>query len=117
MPIHNFRKLDIWLESMVLTKEVYKIISSLPTEEKYGISSQISRCAISIPSNIAEGSGRNTNQDFNRFLSISLGSSYELETQLLLIQDLYGLDCANCIDKCQQIQRMINGFKSKIVLN
>ena len=69
---HNFRELKIWKDSMSLTKNVYLLTSQLPLEEKFGLKSQLNRCAISIPSNIAEGSGRTSNKEFNHFLNISL---------------------------------------------
>ncbi len=81
----------------------------MPVEEKYGLTSQIKRCAISIPSNIAEGAGRNTNADFARFLDISNGSSNELETQLLLAQRLNFLDASDVTsisNELDQIQKM-----------
>lgn len=71
-------------KSILLAKQIYEITAEFPNDERYGLTSQIRRCATSIPSNIAEGSGRNTDTDFARFLSIALGSSYELETQLIL---------------------------------
>lgn len=73
---------------MSLTAEVYKLMVGMPAEEKYALTSQIKRCAISIPSNIAEGAGRNSNSDFAHFLDISNGSTNELETQLLLAERL-----------------------------
>ena len=86
--MHNFKELHVWQRAIELVKEVYKITSNFPSEEKFGITSQIRRCAVSIPSNIAEGAGRKTNKDFSNFLSISLGSQYELETQLIISSDL-----------------------------
>ncbi len=86
--MHHFKELQIWQRAMKLVKKVYDITASFPSEEKYGIVSQIRRCAVSIPSNIAEGAGRRTEKDFARFLSISLGSQFELETQLILTKDL-----------------------------
>jgi four helix bundle protein len=85
---HNFRKLTIWSDAITVVKNVYKLTATFPPEEKFGLMSQSRRCAISIPSNIAEGSGRNSDKDFRRFLSISLSSSYELETQLIVANEL-----------------------------
>ena len=84
----NFKKLQIWQQGMELVKEVYKLSKSLPSSEKYGLTNQITRAAVSIPSNIAEGSSRNSEKDYRRFLQIALGSSFEIETQLLIMQDL-----------------------------
>lgn len=89
---HNFRELKIWKDSMNLTKNVYALTPQLPDEEKFGLKSQLNRCTVSIPSNIAEGSGRTSNKEFNHFLNISLSSSYELETQLILLNNLFNID-------------------------
>ena len=94
---------------MALAASVYELMEAMPVEEKYGLTSQIKRCAISIPSNIAEGAGRNTNADFARFLDISNGSSNELETQLLLAQRLNFLDASDVTsisNELDQIQKM-----------
>lgn len=84
MKIHNFKELLVWQKAMDLTVFVYKLTGEFPKEEKYGLISQIQRCAISIPSNIAEGSGRVSKKEFRHFLSISMGSLFELETQMIL---------------------------------
>lgn len=80
--MHNFRKLDIWIDGIDLADSVYNITDSFPRQEMYGLSSQMQRAAVSTPSNIAEGSGKDSDADFARFLAISLASLYELETQL-----------------------------------
>jgi four helix bundle protein len=108
---HNFRELKIWKDSMSLTKNVYLLTSQLPLEEKFGLKSQLNRCAISIPSNIAEGSGRTSNKEFNHFLNISLSSSYELETQLILVNDIFEIELNEILTELQNLQRMIGGFK------
>lgn len=117
MAIHNFRKIEVWKDSMELTKSVYKIISEIPNEERFGLKSQISRCSVSIPSNIAEGSGRSTDKDFAHFLSMSLGSSYELETQLILLQDIFQIDCEKIILDCHKVQKMLFRFKNNLIKN
>ncbi len=86
--MHNFRKLDIWIESRVLVKKIYLMTSSYPKHELYGIISQIQRAGISIPTNIAEGSAKSSEKDFARFLEISLGSALEQETLMILSMDL-----------------------------
>ena len=83
---HNFKKLMIWNNAMSLSDSVFKITKSFPKSEDYGLTSQINRCVVSVPSNIAEGSSRSSNKDFSRFLEISLGSLYELQTQLILAE-------------------------------
>ncbi|KAB1232275.1 four helix bundle protein [Chryseobacterium viscerum] len=80
---HNFKKLKIWQMGMELSRLILDLTDTFPTYEKYGLKSQMDRCVISIPSNIAEGSSR-TNKSFSHFLDISLGSSFELQTQILL---------------------------------
>ena len=114
MSKHNFRKLEIWIQSMSIVKEVYQIIATFPVDERFGLKSQMSRCAVSVPSNIAEGSSRSSIKEFSHFLDIALGSSFELETQLIIAQDLFQIDNELIIEQCQNLQRMIIGFKQKI---
>ena len=82
--MRNFKQLKIWQKGFDIAVESFKLTSGFPKQETYGISSQITKAAVSIPSNIAEGSSRSSEKDYNRFLEISLGSSFELETQLLI---------------------------------
>jgi len=114
MSKHNFRKLEIWIQSMNIVKEVYEIIATFPMDERFGLKSQMSRCAVSVPSNIAEGSSRSSIKEFSHFLDVALGSSFELETQLIITQDLFQINNELVIEKCQNLQRMIIGFKQKI---
>ena len=86
--MHNFKELNYWKEAKDFSVLVYKVTSKFPSSEIYGISSQIKRAVVSIPSNIAEGAGRNTSKDFSRFIAIALGSSFELETQLIIANEL-----------------------------
>ncbi len=88
MTIHNFRELIAWQKAMQLTKNVYLLLKDFPSSEQYGLISQIQRAVVSIPSNIAEGAGRATQKELVHFLSFSLGSAYELETELLLAGEL-----------------------------
>ncbi|MNU75531.1 hypothetical protein D3C71_650640 [compost metagenome] len=99
---------------MVLVKEIYSITSQLPAEEKFGFISQLNRCAVSIPSNIAEGSGRTSNKEFIHFLNIAISSSYELETQLILVEDLLQLDPRKQIDNLHELQLKIGAFKRSL---
>jgi len=80
---HNFKKLKVWQMSMEIAKMIFELTSNFPSIEKYGLISQMNRCSVSMPSNIAEGSSR-TNKSFSHFLDIALGSSFELQTQLLI---------------------------------
>ncbi len=90
--MRNFKELEIWKEARILTKEIYLLTHSLNQDEKYGLTSQIKRSVISIPANIAEGCAKDSQKDFLRYLQISLGSSFELESHLLLCIDLELLD-------------------------
>lgn len=108
---HNFRELIIWKESMSLVKKIYILTSQLPSDERFGLVSQINRSCISIPSNIAEGSGRTTEKEFSRFLEIAISSSYELETQLILISELYEINIEDVVMDLKSIQFKIGAFK------
>jgi four helix bundle protein len=111
---NNFKDLLVWQRSYVLAKEVYKLTRELPAAENYGLISQIQRCAISIPSNIAEGQQRSGPKEFKQFLSIAKGSAGELETQLMLAGDIYDLEVAKLLKDIDEIQRMIQALRSKI---
>ena len=119
--MRNFRNLKIWKDSFTTVKKVYHLAELLPLEEKYGLQSQISRAAISIPSNIAEGCSRNSQIDFKRFLEIALGSSYELETQLIIIDELLLIskktEIAELVNDINKIQKMINNLITKLKAN
>lgn len=106
---NSYRDLFVWQKSMELTKQVYMITKDFPKDEIYGLTSQIRRCAVSIPSNIAEGRGRNSDKEFIRFLQISLGSLYELQTQLdLALSFNYITNIENILDLSSEIEKMLN---------
>ena len=86
--MNNFEKLKIWQKAMDVAVEVYEVSLLLPNDEKFNLIHQIKKCAVSIPSNIAEGSGRNHNKEFIQFLGIANGSTFELITQLILAKRL-----------------------------
>ena len=116
--MHNYLELKIWQRSRELVKLIYQLTGSFPDSQKYGLISQMQRAAISIPSNIAEGAGRNTSKDFARFLDIANGSAFELETQLFLSNDLGYADTnqvENIISELKEIQKMI--FKFRVSLD
>lgn len=116
----NFKTLKIWQNGINLVTEIYQKTNSFPKEEIYGLTGQIKRSAISIPSNIAEGSGRGSNKDFNRFLDIALGSSFELETQLIIAKELNFIDQVDFSKLSQQIdeeQKMIIGLQKSLKLS
>lgn len=109
----SYREFDVWIETRKLVKQVYVITNNFPKEELYGITNQIRRCSISIPSNIAEGCGRQTPKETIRFLYISRGSVYELETQLLLSNDLNFLPeekLNNFLSQIETCKKLFNGF-------
>ena len=89
--MRNFRELNVWKQGMDVAKEVYIILPNLTDSEKFGMKVQLATSACSIPSNIAEGCGKSSDRDFKRYLEISLGSSYELETHLILASEIQGL--------------------------
>ncbi len=88
----NFKNLKVWQKGIDIVISSYKLTDLLPSHEKFGLVSQINRSAVSIPSNIAEGSSRDSKKDFNNFLRIALGSSFELETQVLIVEKLSLVD-------------------------
>lgn len=115
--MHRFKELKVWQRSVDLAVAVYKATKDFPAEERYSITSQIRRSAVSVPSNIAEGAGRNTNNDFHHFLSISNGSSNELETQLIIANRLDYLNTNNLDQLAKQIneiQSMLAGLQSTL---
>lgn len=109
----NFRRLKIWERGMEIVKKTYSLSKQLPVEERFGLASQITRAAVSIPSNIAEGSSRTTDKEKKRFAEIALGSAFELETQLLIIKEI-GMpnpeDWNKLMECLHEEQRMINSF-------
>jgi len=118
--MHNFKELKIWQRSRALVKNVYQLTDSFPKSEQYGLTSQINRSSVSIISNIAEGAGRSTEQDFGRFLDIAISSAFELETQLIISVDLGFANnekVDNIIKELNEIQKMIRGFKKNLKSN
>ncbi|OYQ39663.1 four helix bundle protein [Flavobacterium aurantiibacter] len=106
--MHNFEKLKIWQKAIEIAVRVYEATAPLPAEERYNLTNQIKRCAISIPSNIAEGAGRNHEKEFIQFLAIANGSTYELMTQLILAQKLKLLDEATVQPLIEQLIEVSN---------
>lgn len=118
--MHNFKELKVWQNARSFVKETYIATSNFPQEEKYGLISQMRRSAVSIPSNIAEGSGRNTDKDFSHFLNVALGSAYELQTQIFLSFDLELIkeEKMNELNSSlEEIQKMIYGLIKSIIKN
>jgi four helix bundle protein len=115
--MNYFKELKVWQNSIELVTKTYLKSQSFPKEEIYGITSQLRRCAVSIPSNIAEGCGRNTAKDFNNFLGIALGSAFEFETQLIICKNLNFIiqEDFNFLEaEVQYIQNMIIKLKSSV---
>ena len=108
--IKTHKDLDVWKKSMDLVEEVYRFTQGFPGSEKYGLINQIRRCAISVPSNIAEGSARNTNKETVQFCYIALGSLSELETQLLIAERLKYYESTDILDNVIEIRRMLLGL-------
>ncbi len=115
--MNNFRELKVWQKSIELVKQVYLLTTNFPKVEQYGLTQQMRRAAVSIPSNIAEGAGRDSKKEFKYFLSISLGSSFELETQLVLAKE-FGFITSDALGNMEngliEIQRMIRGLQKSI---
>jgi len=115
--MRDFRKLTIWREGIDLVKRIYGLSNLLPKEEFYGLKSQIQRASVSIPSNISEGCSRNSDLEFKRFLEIAMGSSFELETQLVIIQELQmvsELKINDNITFIHQLKKKINSLITKL---
>lgn len=113
---HNYKNLKIWKLGLEIVDDVYEILKGFPKEEKFGLTSQISRCSISIPSNIAEGSSR-TNKSFSHFIDIALGSSFELETQLLIAfkrNYIIKEQLKQVGEKMEEFQKMTMGFQNNL---
>lgn len=118
--MHKLEDLKIWIKALELSKEVYLLCQHLPQDEKFGLISQLKRSAISIPSNIAEGAGRNSNKEFIHFLGIANGSSYELETQIILCKELKLLsqeEIKIVLELISEVQKMNYVFQQKLKSN
>ncbi len=116
--MHNFKKLAVWSKSVEFVTEIYKVTNTFPSLERFGLISQLQRAAVSVPTNISEGSAKSSNKDFARFLEISLGSSFELETELLVSLNLSYINLEQyniLIEKLTELQKMIIGFKEKLL--
>jgi four helix bundle protein len=113
----TFRDLLIWQKAMTLVTNCYTISTDFPKDEQFGLTSQIRRCSISIPSNISEGFGRGTNKDYYRFLTISLGSLFEFQTQIEIAYNLkyISLEKFNKLyEDSRELERMLTSFMNKI---
>ncbi|WP_407940701.1 four helix bundle protein [Mucilaginibacter sp.] len=115
---HNFKNLKVWQKAMDLTDLIFEYGKDLPANERYNLIDQINKCSCSIPSNIADGSGKTTSKHFAEFLSVSISSSYELETQLLICERRnYGSinKLREFMELVGKVQRMIFSFREHIL--
>jgi four helix bundle protein len=116
--IRSYKDLLIWQKGFEIVISTYKLTKAFPQEELYALTSQIKRAAVSIPSNIAEGYGRNTDKSFSHFIDISRGSLYELETQLLIAKELEFIQDLNLfnhvISMINEESKMINAFYNSL---
>ena len=118
--MQDFTKLKVWQKAHSFTVNLYKITYDFPNEEKYGLTNQLRRAAISIESNIAEGCGRSSNKELSRFLDIAQGSAFEVRCQLFVARDLHylSLEKFQLLDnKINEISRMINALNQKLTTN
>ncbi len=115
--MRDFKKYNIWKESHSLTLKIYQITSDFPKDEKFGIISQIRRASSSVPTNISEGCGRDSDVEFSRFLTIAQGSICEVEYLIILSNDLSYLDketSKELLDRISQIRKQIHSLKQKL---
>ncbi|HVR35976.1 MAG TPA: four helix bundle protein [Methylomirabilota bacterium] len=115
--IRSFRDLLVWQKGIALTKDIYALTQRFPTDEKFGLVSQLRRAAVSVPSNIAEGQARRSSAEFSQFLSVSLGSLAELETQLIIVKELQ-LAAERQVDpliaQVHELQKMLHSLRAKL---
>ncbi|PZD76913.1 four helix bundle protein [Mesonia sp. K7] len=115
--MHRYKDLDIWKRSRAFCTHIYNLTSSFPETEKFGLTNQLRRASVSLASNIAEGSSRSSNKDFKRFLEITLGSAYEIETQLIISNDLGFISnqkLNKSTEELNEIIKMISKFKTQL---
>ncbi|MCW3788062.1 four helix bundle protein [Plebeiibacterium sediminum] len=115
--MHNFRELKVWQKGRILVKEIYLLTLNFPKAETFGLTDQMRRASVSIPANIAEGSGRKSNKDFKRFLEYAYGSALELETHIYLSYDVNYIDeptLNNFLKIIHEIEKMITGLDNSI---
>jgi len=109
--IHSYEDLIAWQKAYSLVLDVYRLTAASPSDERFGLVQQVRRCAVSIPSNIAEGWGRGTTRDYVRFLQMARGSTYELQTQVKLSRDLKFLASDQAVhESIREVERLINGL-------
>ncbi|TMI66223.1 MAG: four helix bundle protein [Bacteroidetes bacterium] len=115
--MRNFKELKIWQKGFQIAINCFRITETFPQQEKFGLALQINKSGVSIPSNIAEGSSRSSDKDYNRFIEIALGSSFELETQLLIAREVkYGNQelIGNTLAILTEEEKMITAFRETL---
>ncbi len=112
--VKSYKDLIVWQKAYLLAKQVYILTDKLPQKEVFGIQSQVRRASVSIASNIAEGKNRKTVKDFLQFLRIAYGSTSELETQLLLIKDIYKIESEECFNLTEEVSKMLRAMIYKL---
>lgn len=115
MALNSYKDLIVWQKSYELVREVYKLTETLPSHEQFGLIIQIRRCAVSIPSNIAEGQQRHNIREYKQFIGVAKGSAAELETQLLLCRDLYGKEVQETLNLLYEVQKMLGSLNRNLV--
>ncbi|MBC3847336.1 four helix bundle protein [Winogradskyella echinorum] len=117
MKRHNFKKLQIWQESIIIIADVYAFTATLPDYEKFGLRTQMNRCSVSIASNISEGTSKRTDKHFIKYLEDSLGSAFELETQLIVCKNLNFIPLEkfeSLAESVKTLQQKISNFIDKL---
>lgn len=118
--MNDYKDLVVWQRAMDLVDEIYRVVKYLPKEETYALSDQMRRCCVSIPSNIAEGYGRNSRKEYLYFLSIANGSKAEMETQLMICvrqKFLTDAQTKTALSLCSEIGKMLNSMLKKLTPN
>ena len=115
--MRNFRKYEVWKRAIQLSKDIYTLTESFPDKEKFSLSNQIQRAAVSVASNIAEGSSRNSEIEFVRYLEIVMGSAFEVETQLIIANEIGYISNNRLegeVEKLHTLQKQLNQFIQKV---
>ena len=115
--MHDYQRLEVWQRARSVTTDVYRVTATFPRAELFGLTAQMRRAAISVSANLAEGSGRATNQDFARFLSMAIGSASELEAETILASDLGMIDDHTAVGlgrSIDEVRRMLNGLQRSL---
>ncbi len=116
--MQNYKKLDVWNKSYNLSLQIYKATKYFPDDERFGLTSQLRRASVSVPINIAEGSGRATNKDFANFIQMAIGSANEVECELMLAKDLEYVSeeyFKSLCDQLREVRVMLIAFRRKLL--